>query len=167
MHALKGFSDWLAASALSMSLQGVSWVVPTVQTLHILAIAAVLASASMINLRLAGIGANTQSMTTVAARFVPWVWSAVGVLALSGSILILIEPARPLTNPVFLLKLALILAVATLMVAIAAPLRRDSLYWERSAGRRTMAWSIAALSWILWIGIICAGRWIAYTLSAE
>jgi hypothetical protein len=166
MHALKGFSDWLAATALSASLQGVSWVVPTVQTLHLLAIAAVLSSASMISLRLAGVGARTQSMAAVAARFVPWVWYAVVVLAASGLILILVEPARPLTNPVFFLKLALIVAVALLMLVISAPLRTDSLYWERSARRRAAGWSVAALSWMLWVSVICAGRWIAYTLSA-
>jgi hypothetical protein len=165
MHALKGFSDWLAASPASLTLQGVSWIVPTVQTLHILAIAAVLSSASMINLRLVGLGARTQSLATVAARFAPWVWYAVVVLALSGSILILIEPARPLTNPVFFLKLALIAGVALLMLGISLPLRRDELFWERSAGRRTIGWAVAALSWFLWIGVICAGRWIAYTLT--
>lgn len=165
MHALKGISDWLAASPASLTLQGVSWIVPAVQTLHILAIAAVLTSASMINLRLAGVGARAQSLAAVAARFAPWVWSAVVVLALSGAILILIEPARPLTNPVFFLKLALIMAVALLMVAISLLLRRDELYWERSRTRRTLAWSVAALSSLLWIGVICAGRWIAYTLS--
>jgi putative copper export protein len=102
----------------------------------------------------------------VAARFAPWVWYAVAVLALSGAILILIEPARPLTNPVFFLKLALIVAVALLMLAISWPLRRDELYWERSAARRMLGLSMAALSSLLWLGVICAGRWIAYTLSA-
>jgi hypothetical protein len=165
LHALKGFSDWLAASSLSMSLQGVSWMVPTVQTLHILAIAAVLSSASMINLRLVGVGSRSQSMADVSMRFVPWVWYAIGVLALSGAVLILIEPARPLTNPVFFVKLVLIVGVAILMLAIWLPLRHDCLYWERSAQRRWIGWSVAALSWMLWIGIICAGRWIAYTLS--
>jgi hypothetical protein len=165
LHALKGFSDWLAASSLSMSLQGISWMVPTVQTLHILAIAAVLSSASMINLRLVGLGARSQSMADVSTRFVPWVWYAIGVLALSGAVLILIEPARPLLNPVFFVKLVLIVGVGALMLAIWLPLRRDRLYWERSAQRRWIGWSVAALSWLLWIGIICAGRWIAYTLS--
>ena len=166
MHALKGFSDWLAASPASLGLQGLSWIVPTVQTLHILAIAAVLTSASMINLRLVGVGARAQSLAAVSARFAPWVWYAVAVLALSGSILILIEPARPLTNPIFFLKLTLIAGVALLMLAISRPLRRDALYWERSVRRRAVGWSVAALSWILWLGVICAGRWIAYTLSA-
>jgi hypothetical protein len=165
MHALKGFSDWLAAAPVSLTLQGVSWLVPTVQTLHILAIAAVLTSASMINLRLAGVGARTLTLAAATARFVPWVWSAVVVLALSGSILIVIEPRRPLTNPVFFLKLALIVAVALVMLATSWPLRRDALYWERSVARRRLGWSIAVLSTALWIGVICAGRWIAYTLT--
>jgi hypothetical protein len=163
MHALKGFSDWLAASPASQSLQELSWIVPTVQTLHILAIAAVLTSASMINLRLIGVG--EQSLAVVSARFEAWVWYAVAILAFSGTILILIEPARPLTNPIFFVKLALIVAVTMLMRAISRPLRRDELYWERSLARRMLGWGVAILSSLLWISVICAGRWIAYTLA--
>jgi hypothetical protein len=51
------------------------------------------------------------------------------------------------------------------MLVISLPLRRDALYWERSATRRALAWSVAALSSLLWLGVICAGRWIAYTLT--
>lgn len=165
MQTLKGFSDWLAASPASVSLQGIEWMVPTVQTIHILAIAAVLSSATMVNLRLVGFGASSQSFASVSSRFVPWIWYAIVVLALSGAVLILIEPARPLLNPVFFVKLALIAGVILLLLTIAMPLGRDPLYWERSARRRRIGWGIAALSSLLWVGVICAGRWIAYTLS--
>jgi hypothetical protein len=164
-NALKGFSDWLVATWVSVYLQPIGWVVPTAQTVHILAITAVLASASMVNLRLMGVGARSQSMVAVSGRFVPWVWGALAVLIVSGSILIIIEPARPLLNPVFYLKLALIAGVAMLTVAIGHTLSLDAEYWERSPGRRASALALASLSWVLWIGVICAGRWIAYTSS--
>jgi uncharacterized membrane protein len=162
---LKGFSDWLSATPLSASLQAVQWLVPTTQTVHILAIAAVMASASMINLRLAGIGGRSQALAKISARFLSWVWGALAVLAASGALLILIEPGRPLTNPVFYAKVSLISVVAVLTLFVGNTLRIDSQFWERSRARRLTGAGIAILSWTLWVGVICAGRWIAYTQS--
>lgn len=164
-HELREFSEWLAATWVSEHLQDGVWIVPTVQTIHILAIGAVLTSASMVNLRLIGMGARMQSLTAVSENFVPRVWSALVVLIASGVVLILIEPARPLVNPVFFLKLALIVAVSLLTSVIARPLLRDAEFWERSRGRRFFGRGLALLSWALWVGTVCAGRWIAYTSS--
>jgi hypothetical protein len=39
---------------------------------------------------------------------------------------------------------------------------KDPYFWERSLGRRASAKVIAGLSLLLWIGVVFAGRWIAY-----
>jgi hypothetical protein len=45
---LTHFCAWLDHTALSQFIQGAGWIVPAVQTMHILAIAAVLGSQTMI-----------------------------------------------------------------------------------------------------------------------
>ena len=40
--------------------------------------------------------------------------------------------------------------------------RREAGFWERSLARRNSARVIAAVSMLLWIGVVLAGRWIAY-----
>ena len=50
------FADWLADTPLSKTLQDHSWVVPTSQSIHILAVSIVFGSACMVNLRLLGVG---------------------------------------------------------------------------------------------------------------
>ena len=47
---LTGFCSWLQQTAFSQMLQNVEWIVPAVQTIHILAIGAVISSALIINL---------------------------------------------------------------------------------------------------------------------
>ncbi len=42
------------------------------------------------------------------------------------------------------------------------PIGQDPAYWELSAGRKATAKVIAVLSICFWVGIIFAGRWIAY-----
>jgi len=162
LHSLDPFCTWLAATGLSQSLQTLEWIIPAVQTVHILAVAAVISSVLMINLRLIGWGAGEQTVAAVATRFAPFVWWPLPVLLATGALLIIAEPARSLENPVFALKMGLLLAAIGVMLVYQLPLRRDRAFWDISAGRRRAGRIVAALSLPLWIAIIFAGRWIAY-----
>ena len=166
MHSLDTFCTWLAATPLSQTIQTVEWIIPAVQTVHILAVAAVMSSVLMIDLRLLGLGSRDQSVAAVMRRFLPFIWWPLPILLATGATLIIAEPARALENPVFILKMGLLLAAAGITLACQVPLRSDGAFWELSAGRRLSARLIASLSLPLWVGIIFAGRWIAYVQGA-
>lgn len=163
--ALEDFCGWLEQTPLSESIQQILWVVPAVQTVHILAIAAVLISALMINLRLLNIGHAEQTTISVFARFTKIIWWALPVLLLSGALLIVGEPARSLANDVFQLKMLLLLSVIGITFVLQKRLSGDDLFWESTAARQMTARTLALLSMGCWLGIICAGRWIAYTYT--
>jgi hypothetical protein len=162
LRSLDAFCTWLGSTSVSQLVQTTGWVVPAVQTVHILAVAAVVTSALMINLRLLGVRATDQPLVAVARRFLPFIWWPLPVLLLTGAVLIVAEPARSLQNPVFLLKMCLLLAVVGVTLACQVPLRRDPQFWELSGARKRAAQLIAVASMPLWVGIIFAGRWIAY-----
>jgi len=166
LQSLDSFCNWLGATSLSQTFQTVSWIVPAVQTIHILAVAAVAASALMIDLRLLGLRGMDQSFAAIARRFLPFIWWPLPILLATGAILIIAEPARALENPVFLLKMCLLLAAAAVTLACQIPLKRDPAFWEVSTSRKRMARLIAVASMPLWVAIICAGRWIAYVQGA-
>ena len=84
---MQAFSDWLAATPLSMQIKTVEWIIPTVQTIHILSISIVMSSAAMVDLRVLGVLSRGQPLADVAHRFVPWIWWTLIVLLLSGSTL--------------------------------------------------------------------------------
>ena len=130
-QALDSFCAWLEQTPLSQAIQTAGWIVPAVQTIHILAIAAVMSSALMIALRLE-------------TRFRRVIWWALPVLLATGVVMIIGEPVRSLENPIFQLKMTL------LVCAVAVTLLP---YRNRMV-------ALASLS--LWIGIVFAGRWIAY-----
>jgi hypothetical protein len=161
-QSLDSFCNWLAATPASQTIQTIDWIIPAVQTVHILAVASVVTSALMINLRLLGIRRDEQSVAGVARRFLPFIWWPLPALLLTGAILIVAEPARALENPVFLLKMGLLLAAAGVTLACQLPIRSNAAFWELSSGRRRAAQLIALASIPLWIAIVCAGRWIAY-----
>jgi uncharacterized membrane protein SirB2 len=160
--SVREFSNWLAATPASAQIQDVGWIIPTVQTIHILSIAIVMSSMLLINLRVLGVISRTQGLDAVARRFLPWIWFTLIVLALSGGTLIVGEPGRSLQNPAFIAKMSMLAAVIVLTLSFQRGLHRDARFWEASRGRRVGGKMLAVLSLCLWVGIVFAGRWIAY-----
>lgn len=152
--------EWLAASPLSQLLGAHKWITPTLQTVHILAIAALMASVLVVDLRLLGVGGEAGTLRQVTSRYLAWIWRALVVLALSGALLVVGEPGRELANWVFLMKMAMVTAAAGLTALAQRPIRRGA----EAAPQRRPPWSaaFAVVSLILWVGVVLAGRWIAY-----
>lgn len=162
MKSIDALCWWLEHTAVSEIIQSVSWIVPTVQTIHIVTIAVVAASVLMIDLRLIGACSADHPMKEVSARFLPFVWWPLLVLLATGAIMITGEPARSLKNPAFMVKMALLATALIVTLLFQLMLRRDPEFGSRASGHRGMATGIAALSMVLWACIIFAGRWIAY-----
>ncbi len=162
VSALGSFCQWLEQTSLSQLIQGAGWVVPTVQTVHILAISAVAGAALIINLRLMGVICKDQKIRSISKRFGPVIWWSLPILLLTGVVLTIGEPARELLNPVFRLKIMLIFAAMALLAHFQSGVRRHPDRYESAHGGRGAAFLIAVPSLMLWAGIIFAGRWIAY-----
>ena len=156
---IKEFCTWLAATPLSQRIQDTFWVIPTVQIVHIVSIAIVMTSMAMLDLRLVGVAGRRQSLFDMAGRFLPWVWTALVVLLCSGTILIIGEPGRDLLNTVFWIKMSLLATALVLTLTFQHMLRRSKTFWDRN---RTAAVLLGSVSLVIWMGIIGAGRWIAY-----
>lgn len=165
LSTLHAFGEWLANTSLSATIQNVSWIIPTVQTVHIICVAIVISAVFLVDLRILGIFARSQPVAALSHRFLTWIWYALIVLLVTGALLIIGEPTRSLLNPAFGLKMLMLLAVAGLTLLIQRPLRTDAGFWDASGGRRATVKAIAVVSLALWSGIVFAGRWIAYVSS--
>ncbi len=165
LSTLRAFGEWLAGTALSSLIQNVSWIIPTVQTIHIVCVAIVISAVFLVDLRILGVFARTQPLAALSHRFLTWIWYAIVVLFVTGALLIIGEPSRSLLNPAFGLKMLMLLIVAGLTLLIQRPLASDAGYWDASDGRRMTLKAIAVASLALWSGTVFAGRWIAYIAS--
>ncbi len=156
------FCQWLAQTRLSVTIQTIAWVVPAVQTVHILCVAIIVSYSAMLDLRLMGVAGRGRSIAQMTRDSRPWIWNALKVLATTGTILIIAEPARELTNAAFWLKMTLLAVGIALTIVIQRGVGKDEDYWDSSASKRYMARLVAAISILLWISIVSAGRWIGY-----
>jgi len=165
VEILRHFEQWLGDTALSSTIQNVSWIIPTTQAIHILCVALVMAAIFIVDLRVLGLLARTQTLATLTNRYLTWIWYLLPVLFLSGAILIIGEPSRALLNPVFGAKMLLLVAAALLTLVLQRPLRQAADFRDSSPTRRAAIQGGALLSLVLWTCIVFAGRWIAYVAS--
>ena len=157
--SLAVFADWLDQSSVSQGIKNAGVIIPLAQSVHILAVAFVLSGALLTILRSTG---RLGALGPVAAWSAPLLRRtrlALVLLALTGGLLVLAEPTRELVNRTFQIKL--------LAVAITVPLA----LWQGRALLATPAGQLPALAWrwrgvgvfVLWVLIVIAGRWIAYS----
>lgn len=157
--SLHTFSDWLSGTAFSLAIQTNISAIPAIQTVHILALAALMACALTVSLRLAGRGFTSEPLSRVASRFIRAIWILLAVLLVTGTLLIVAEPGRTITNPVFYAKMIMLAVVVVITLWLSKVARRDA--------QRPSPAAVAAgvLAMLLWSGIIIAGRFIAYVES--
>jgi len=160
---LRDFSKWLAATELSHTIQTTGWIIPTLQTIHILVVAVLFSSAIIVDLRFWRLLQRDVPLPDVARRFLPAIWPLLLILLLTGSLLIIGEPRRSLLNTTFYLKMTLLVVAIVLTAGVQWSLASVPEFWEKDWLRRLAARFTATVSVLIWCGILFAGRWIAYT----
>ncbi len=125
---------------------------PIVQTIHLLSISAIMGSAVVIDLKLLGLALPGQERDELIRRLMPWTWAALPLLALSGLVFIVAQPYRYFDNPMFRLKFSLLMPAIVLAIV----------FHTRRLPEGIITRLLAAVSLSLWMGVVMAGRWIAY-----
>lgn len=156
---MKVFAEWLSTTHLSVWFQEqYAWFIPTVQSVHIVAIAMLVGSVLMINLRLLKVVGTDQSLQQTANRFGPWLTTALCILLASGGLLVIGEPVRELVTFSFWFKMFLVALGATIAALFRMRLKK---YGESLADTSSARfWAIFTL--LIWIAAIFLGRLIAY-----
>jgi len=158
-------ASWLASLPFSQALRKLSWLVPWLQIIHILANGIVLSAVVMIDIRVWGIS-RSQASVAMARRFQPWIWAGLVLLTVSGILLILYAPRRLLTDVTFQVKMVVMgLAIAT-TVALLLALRPGRDPTDGHSGPHASASLLAVLTLLLWVGVTLAGRgrWLTLML---
>ena len=140
------FAGWLAQTPVSVTIQTHEWIIPTIQSIHIVAISVALVSAFMIGFRVLGWTGADQTLPETAARFWPWLAVSLIVLLVTGVLMVIGEPARELLAFSFWLKMVLVVVGTTLTWVVS---RRGTK-------------PLTLLTLLIWMGIIFLGRLIAY-----
>lgn len=162
-------AEWVQTTRPSVALRLTEWSIPVLQSIHILMIGIVFVSIFVVALRVLGRTRTDQPLAEVVARFKPWVYGALVVMLLTGTLLAIAEPIRQVTTVSFWLKMALIVVGVAGVAAFSRKVRRAAAaganggptLYTPSAGVK----ALAAGTIVLWLVIIFLGRAIGYDVE--
>ena len=154
------FLSWLENLPFSMWVlqSGSIWAYPTILTVHTIGMGMVAGLIGVIDLRLLGI-APTVPIRPL-ERLYPLIWSAFGINALTGTILLVADATTKLTNPDFYVKMVFIFFGVWVLV-----LMRKKVFGDPQLDSAPVTGSAKGLAWlslVAWMGAITAGRLLAY-----
>lgn len=148
---------WIEQGAPSTYLREDAVAFPLIVTLHTIGMGFLAGGAAVIDLRLLGVA--PQIPIAPLRRLMPVLWTALALNVASGLLLLTAYPTKALTNPVFYVKLTLLALAVWTLVAIRGRALLPSVPTDASPRLKRLA----ALSLVLWLAAITAGRLLAYT----
>jgi hypothetical protein len=159
-------ATWLAVEnwPLAQFIASSTWAFPTLESIHVIAIATVVGSIAVMDFRLLGVASNGAPVTEVSSDTLRWTWGAFAVAALTGGLLFTSKAANYAANPFFISKMVLIATAGVNMAIFHLVTWRSVGRWD--LGAVPQAGRIAgALSLALWIVAVFLARAIGFTLD--
>ena len=124
MMDIQQFCDWLQAQAFAVAIGESPWLFPAIETVHVVALALVVGSIAMIDLRLLGWSQNGRTASDVIAQLLPVTWSAFAFAVATGTLMFSTNAAKYYVNLPFRLKMTCLLLagvkLAFFSIALAA-----------------------------------------------
>jgi len=138
---------------------------PWIESVHVIAIATVVGTIAIVDLRLVGLAAHKRSVQKLLAELLPFTWWAFATAVSTGALLFISNAPSYAQNRPFQLKLAMIALAGINMALFNVFTRRTVHLWDELASPPALA-KIAGLSSLtLWTAVICFGRWIGFSLE--
>lgn len=151
----------LEMSGLARWMREANWAYPAVESVHIVALAVVVGSIVMLDLRLLGLSRGLP-VTRLARHVLPWTLAAFALAVATGVLMFTAHASDFLTNRVFLVKMGLILLAGLNAGLLHAGAMRGAARWDEATPPARVRVAAAA-SIALWIAVIFCGRFLAYT----
>jgi cytochrome bd-type quinol oxidase subunit 1 len=151
------FFPWCERSLIGRMIQQSRWSFAIIETIHIMALAVLLGSFLIVDLRLFGLGMRQQSVAEVAKQFGKWSWVAFAVMVSTGIPMYLSEAIRLSSNTAFFYKMVFLSLAILFHVTVHRRATRSRVNTSRMLSKVA-----ACLSLICWLAVALAGRAIAF-----
>lgn len=142
------------------------WSFPSLEVVHLLGLTVVFGGMVLLDLRLLGVH-RALAVTALQRHILPCVWLGFAVAACSGTWLILFEASKLFGDPAFVIKMILLVLVAANVAFMHYYAQRNLAHWDIDILPPLSARISAALSLLMWAGILACGRLIAYYYDFE
>jgi hypothetical protein len=155
------FVIWLANTPWSIALHESLYTSTVIEAVHVIAIMLFVGTIAMVDLRLLGLAFGDVPVSEMNRRILPWTVAGFVILMVTGVLLFYAIPVRTWHSLWFRGKMLLMIAAAINIWLFHSRVERNREQWDTA--RPPLGARVAALvSLAAWIGVIVAGRMIAY-----
>lgn len=156
------FCQWLDQTSVATAIRQSLWLFPAIETVHLLGMAALVGTITVLDLRLLGWAMPQRRVSEVVAGLLPWAWLGFGVQVVTGVLLFSSEAVKISGNPAFRLKMLFLLLAGIQALIFQTVVSRELPTWDGRPALPVIAKVMGAISILLWVAIVTAGRFIGF-----
>jgi hypothetical protein len=163
ISSLDGFLRTLQDNSFASAIRESTWLFPTIETVHVLAVTLMVGSIVMVDLRLIGLAYRDRPLTELADDVLPWTWTSFTVAVLSGASLFSSAAVKYAGNFDFRAKIVLLVLAGVNMAVFHLGAYRNARSWKGDVRLPNAARLAGGLSLLIWVAVVGFGRWIGFT----
>jgi uncharacterized membrane protein len=167
LQSITALLEWLQASSWAVFIHKRPWAFTTVEVVHVFAIALVIGTIMIVDLRLLGFASRKRPVVELSRQVLPFTWAAFVLAVIAGSLLFISRATEYFGNTMFWIKMALIAIAGINMVIFEFITVRGVKEWNLSPTPPLPARLAGGISIACWVLVLVFGRLIGFTLSAE
>jgi hypothetical protein len=156
------FLHWLESTSPAIAISESSWLFPGIESVHVIAIALVVGSISMVDLRLLDVNLRDRAVGELTAEVLPWTWASFAVAVCTGALMFASNATHYWGTVPFRAKMSLLLLAGINMLVFHATTNKSVEVWGHQAHTPRAAKISGGISLGLWIGVVTFGRWIGF-----
>lgn len=149
---------WIENSWLGETMRAYQWAFPACEALHFIGLCLLMGAVAIMDLRLLGFGRSLPIRAV--HQLIPWAWTGFLINLTTGILFFFTQPGFYVPNGAFRVKLVLLLLAGANALWFQFTVKPSSLTDEFAIPRRVK--TMASASLVLWISVICFGRFIMY-----
>jgi hypothetical protein len=162
---LQSLFEWFESWPFSEAVRQSSWLFPSLECVHVIAITLVVGSVMLVDLRVLGITSPKKPVNEMALEVLPWTWGLFFVALASGFFMFAAKAHAYFDNVPFRLKMLLMAAAGANMLFFHFVPYRTVSAWSHGAPAPALAKICCGLSLVCWILVVAMGRWIGFTIE--
>jgi hypothetical protein len=164
LQSITDFLTALEATPLSFFIRESVWAFPTIESVHVIAVALVVGMIAIVDLRLLGLASTRHAVTGLSRDVLPWTWTAFVFAVVAGTLMFVSQPVDYFGNTAFRIKILLLLFAGLNMLVFQLITYRSVADWDRDTPVPLAGKIAGAVSLTCWVAIVFFGRQIGFTM---
>ena len=167
MQSITAFLETLQSLSWAVFIHKKAWAFTTVQVVHFFTVSMVLGTIVIVDLRLLGFGATKRPFAELSRQLLPFTWIAFALTVMTGLLMFISQATEYFVNPVFWIKMAVIVLAGINMMIFEFITVRDVQKWNLDPTPPPRARLAGGISIACWVLVVILGRVISFTLQTE